>query len=883
MNAGIDALTVDARLAEAVDHACARIAPTWPLDRFIAVNPWWGRIGEPIEAADARLGVIAGTRLTMPREAFRARLAEGALTRAHLAAAIAHCGADVDVETLVAALDAPTPAALRPPRVALLREAPPAPGVAQRWADLMVHQVGQHCAAVFDDGQSSWRIADQGLWSSWRAQLSADRGLPWSQGRAATAARLASLPDAPLAAIGRLLDALAVPDSGRADYLGALLEALGGWAAWCAYARWQARLDGRDDDRIVELLAILCAWEWLLHQDAPAGAVAADWALAWARVDAAVASLREARRVDWLLQHAVELAYRAPLAAALATPPRATPRPVPAVQAVFCIDVRSEVFRRALESAWPEVATRGFAGFFGLPIAYRPLGTALERPQLPGLLAPSVTVTDGAQAGGDADGSDGAVPSGRPLAAAIARRRGVLQRLRRWADWRVDGPTAFGFVEACGLVYGAKLLADGRAGDTPPPSLERAGLRAGAAPPAPRWPGLDADPDGAAALAHGVLRTMGLLEDFAPLVLLAGHGSRSVNNPHAAGLDCGACGGQTGEVNARVLAGLLNAPAVRERLAARGVAIPEATRFVAGLHDTTTDDVTLFDVDTLPTRLRDTLGALRIALAEAGRRARAERAPSLGLGALVADPAALAEAIRRRGTDWAQPRPEWALAGNAAFVIAPRERTRHLALGGRVFLHDYDDRLDPDGRVLETILTAPMVVTNWINLQYHASVVDNRRYGSGDKTLHNVVGGRVGVFEGNGGDLRIGLPMQSLHDGERWMHEPLRLAVFVEARAAAIDAVIAAHAVVRDLVVNGWLHLLRIDPDGAALEQRGADGWSPLPAIAASTAGIVPPAVSRRTTTGVDRHCGANTNPSSSAAPMAAVSARVGSAVIMPR
>ncbi len=122
-------------------------------------------------------------------------------------------------------------------------------------------------------------------------------------------------------------------------------------------------------------------------------------------------------------------------------------------------------------------------------------------------------------------------------------------------------------------------------------------------------------------------------------------------------------------------------------------------------------------------------------------------------------------------------------------------------------------------------MTAPMVVTNWINLQYHASALDNRRYGSGNKVLHNVVGGRLGVFEGNGGDLRIGLPLQSLHDGERLRHTPLRLSVFIEAPRAAIDTIIEQHAVVRDLVGNGWLHLFRLDGDHPAVERRAANGW----------------------------------------------------------
>jgi uncharacterized protein YbcC (UPF0753/DUF2309 family) len=130
--------------------------------------------------------------------------------------------------------------------------------------------------------------------------------------------------------------------------------------------------------------------------------------------------------------------------------------------------------------------------------------------------------------------------------------------------------------------------------------------------------------------------------------------------------------------------------------------------------------------------------------------------------------------------------------------------------------------------VLELILTAPMVVTHWINLQYYASTVDPSRYGSGNKVLHNVVGGRLGVMEGAGGDLRIGLARQSVHDGRRWMHEPLRLSVFVEAPADAIDAILARHATVRDLVQHRWLFLHRIASDDGAVFQRRADGWHPV-------------------------------------------------------
>ena len=183
------------------------------------------------------------------------------------------------------------------------------------------------------------------------------------------------------------------------------------------------------------------------------------------------------------------------------------------------------------------------------------------------------------------------------------------------------------------------------------------------------------------------------------------------------------------------------------------------------------------------------------------------------------------DALRRRSRDWSQVRPEWALANNAAFIAAPRSRTRHIDLAGRAFLHEYVWQADTDFNILELIMTAPMVVANWINMQYYGSVVDNGRFGSGNKVLHNVVGGALGVLEGNGGDLRLGLPLQSLHDGSRWVHEPLRLSVFIEAPQTAMDAVIADHELVRELVENGWLHLFRIAEDGSVQHRCGPAHW----------------------------------------------------------
>jgi uncharacterized protein YbcC (UPF0753/DUF2309 family) len=243
------------------------------------------------------------------------------------------------------------------------------------------------------------------------------------------------------------------------------------------------------------------------------------------------------------------------------------------------------------------------------------------------------------------------------------------------------------------------------------------------------------------------------------------------------------------------------------------------------LHNTTTDEVVIFDRKKVPAIHEGNLEQLETFLSAAGERARAERAPALGLAHLAEKPKALAIAIKTRANDWAQTRPEWGLANNAAFIVAPRSRSRGIDLNGRSFLHDYDHQRDIDGSVLELIMTALMIFTHWINMQYHASTVDNMRYGSGNKVLHNVVGGLIGVFEGNAGDLRIGLPKQSIHDGMRYMHTPLRLFVFTEAPQAAIDVVIAKHAMDRKLLDHEWLHLFQIDSGLHTLSRSRGAHW----------------------------------------------------------
>ena len=235
------------------------------------------------------------------------------------------------------------------------------------------------------------------------------------------------------------------------------------------------------------------------------------------------------------------------------------------------------------------------------------------------------------------------------------------------------------------------------------------------------------------------------------------------------------------------------------------------------MHNTTTDDIDCFG------ELPEDVGQW---LKDATLLAQRERAGNLGLKDQPAfnNPDALDREIRKRAADWSEVRPEWGLAGNSAFIVAPRRMTRGVNFGGRAFLHDYDASFDSDFSILEAIMTAPMVVTHWINMQYNASVTDPLKFGSGNKLLHNVVGGHLGVFEGNGGDLRIGLPFQSVHNGQRWMHEPLRLSVYIAAPEAAISDVIDRHETVRDLVHNEWINLFVLRDNGS-VSRCAAHGW----------------------------------------------------------
>jgi uncharacterized protein YbcC (UPF0753/DUF2309 family) len=819
--AAIDRGALDRR----IDAACARIAPLWPLKHFVAVNPFFGLTDQSFQAASDTLARITGNGLYMPRDYYREQLALGRIGDDDLQQAIARCASSLTVETVrrAIAVEAPRPKL----GMASVSE------VLERvegglWSGFVTERISLHCAAYFDLGQAivpnPWRTLS--LYESWRKAAGIDRS-PAMMGLAGFRAAAARLPAEPRAAIALAVERLGIPDAAVERYLHAALMSIGGWAAWARYRRWQAELAGSKDDAIVDLLAIRLMWDVLLYQEKQSPSLIARWREMLAASMRPPSAKRSASaEIDRIMLNAMEIGFQRGVIAGLARSAgkgaQGRPAARPAVQAAFCIDVRSEVFRRALETVAPRVQTIGFAGFFGIFIEYVPLGASHGQAHVPVIFNPAYRIHERIK-GGDADAE-----------AALRRRR--IGFSKAWKAFKLSAASCFSFVEAVGLSYGTKLLTDSFGWTRPVPDPLTEGIDARTL--ARIGPTLDAVPDARCCAHHAesgiaqadridnaerILRAMALTGNFGRLVLLAGHGSSTVNNPHATGLDCGACAGQTGEASARVVAALLNDPAVRSGLRGRGIDIPEDTWFLAGLHDTTTDALRLFDTDEVPPAHAQGLAQLGQWLEQAAGLARLERAVHLGVAGLP--DRALEADVQRRSRDWSQVRPEWALANNAAFIAAPRQRTAQMDLGGRAFLHEYCWEKDSGFQILELIMTAPLVVANWINMQYYGSVVDNKRFGSGNKVLHNVAGGAIGVLEGNGGDLRVGLPLQSLHDGRRWVHEPLRLSVFIEAPEAAMDDIIGRHDLVRQLVENGWLHLFRIGENGSVHRRVSRGCW----------------------------------------------------------
>ncbi|MFB6227026.1 MAG: DUF2309 domain-containing protein [Halobacteriales archaeon] len=821
-------MSTESAIEERIESVADAVGPAWPLHSFVTANPLAGFEDRPFHEAAAEAEAVLGGEGYPSADVFRRAWEAGRIDTERLRSDLAARGYDDDPEASLERMadgesgdatnagDATTNAA----NAADATNRPTTP--ADRAEAVLTKWLG----AFLDQGQAEWSMPnrEQGFYEAFRAVGRHDGDIP-------DAAAIADLPDRPVDAIRNRLEAYPVGEWN--DIFEFHLAALPGWTGFIKQrvsgeGAWQSTYPITLPGYLAVRLTLLDLFDAPLAPFEGAGA--------WD--DAETEGDRIPLPEVWL--SAWEATYRSELLEHLTDASESlaggSPTDRPDAQLVFCIDTRSEIIRRHIEAAG-DYDTHGYAGFFGIPMRYLEYDSKVAVDACPPIVDAQHRIADRpvSAADGERDAHD------RWHAALDAGKRAATRL-------KYNAATAFSFVEGAGVGYGTALVArtllPGRVYDL----LETTDDRV---PDDHEFcePTLDSDSDAGHELPEGLtleerveyaataFELMGW-EQFARVVVFAGHASETANNPFDSSLDCGACAGNPGGPSARVLAAICNDDAVRRELYDRGIEIPEDTVFVAGEHNTTTDEVELYAGDVPESHAAD-IDQLRADLATARAGAATERATDMGVNAeraegLGADTDSGVRETERRAADWAETRPEWGLAGNAAFVIGPRELTDGLDLDGRSFLHSYNWSTDPDGDALEAIMAGPMVVTQWINAQYYFATVDNAVHGSGSKVTHNPVG-NVGVYQGNGGDLMTGLPLQSLMSAEdEPYHQPLRLSTVIHAPVDRVTDVLADHDELAELLDNGWLSLTVVDPerDHQAFHYEESLEWVPAGASA---------------------------------------------------
>lgn len=794
-----DEMSMSRNIRTYVDRASNIVSPFWPLTSFIACNALKGMESIHFEHAMRQAESAFGARGFLELSEYRAMYELGRINACDLDEAFANgdgceasCRADEPpVPTILDLLDESV-------EVGILKT--------------INRQMIKWCSSYFDKTQATFsRTRKRGLFNYWKELALHDHSM-WVNGFGGWRQRLERLPETAAEALSLALQALGLEGNDIACYLERHIVHLPGWAS---YIKW-SQVENGESDALLDYLTIRLLYE--LHvAEVFANRLfqTNDLVLLRKSLEGARAA-KTYKRVSKPLgdyagvwQSAYEINYRNKLISAITTNiPAATPSHAePSCQIVFCIDVRSEPIRTQLEKVGA-YSTFGFAGFFGIPMRLNQVGSSVPVDLCPVLIKPKRQVYE----------------------------RGEDEIIRRIIDWqslvssalylrkqlKCNIAGAFGLVEMTGLWSGFPLFCK----TLLPGIFDRAMSTLKRFISGDATTSLDVSEfcvDEKLALAQGVIEGIGF-DEFSSVIVLCGHRSSSVNNPYASSLDCGACGGNGGGYSARLAVRFLNDETIRVELRQKGIDIPDETVFIAAEHNTTTDSFQFYDLPNLSAHQQAIFNGLQADLAVAGERVRTKRQETLPKSCLQSlnDPLV-------RGRDWAQVAPEWGLAGNATFIAAPRSLTKGLDLDGRAFLHSYDCHKDSDGKVLELIMTAPLVVASWINLQYYLSTVDNRVFGSGSKVVHNVVGD-FGVMQGACGDLRIGLPLQSIVDARGIRrHEPMRLLALIKASRVAIDTVLASHPEINQLVKNRWIRLVAVEPQtGDFFQADEAKVWRPI-------------------------------------------------------
>jgi len=742
-------------------------------------------------------------------------------------------------------------------------------------ADLPVHEVLiRFTSAFLDQGFAAWSLPsrDEGFFRAF-VELYKDAGpvAEWLAPLPEELRRIEASGEGPIESIAWSLRELGVPEAESPEFIRRTLLALRGWAGIVRQmetnAEWAARpapagtLAGFLAVRLVlERLAL--AWsaaEFLgrplplrdlrraLSHDRPHPprisverraflvfqlAQVRGWSptdlarqskVDWSRLVAEIESFDdpERRRV---YQLAYERRYQAQAARALLAhrpqPPPTAQRPPP-FQMIACIDEREESFRRHLEEVEPRCETFGMAGFFGVAMYYRGVAEAQFRPLCPVNVKPRVFVREEAIR---------SLSGASRLQRSVRRGLGILAHRVHMGSRTFLGGVLTGLVGSLATApliarvllprNTARLRGFWRFAITPP--LTNLRLERGKREPGPENGRLGFTVAEMADVVGNGLRAIGLTDParFAPLVVVLGHGSSSLNNPQKAAYDCGACGGSQGGPNARGFAQMANDPRIRAALEPRGLTIPEETYFVGGCHNTCDDGVSYFDLDRLPASHEESFEKAAAALDAARRRNAHERCRRF-----MSAPLSLSfdEALRHvegRAEDLSQTRPECGHATNALAFVGRRSRTRGLFLDRRCFLTSYDAAQDDEaGTILTGLLGAVFPVCGGINLEYYFSRVDPSGYGCGTKLPHNITS-LLGVMDGPLSDLRPGLPWQMVE-----IHEPIRILIVVETTPERLARVLEANANMMRLVRNGWVRVATLDPEAAIFHEFRGDGF----------------------------------------------------------
>ncbi len=641
------------------------------------------------------------------------------------------------------------------------------------------------CQVFLDEGQSKIGMPERekGFYHSWSLLAPYDKKLNPSQKNQ----WLFSLPTDPVEAITRFIEKLNIEEDEIEQYFTYCLQELPGWAG---YVKWLSERHSKESNPknpidLTDFLAVRLAITCSLKDQNTKNPLKSQ-------IDPGK------KDTDFFEElQKKEHGYLSALLRSILsqTHPTTTSENRRDAQFVFCIDVRSEPLRMRIEKEG-NYETLGFAGFFGLPISIDELNTDQVKECCPVLLKPKHHIYQ--------------IPQDHELEKLSRHQNGkkILDLFSQfYKGLKFNFGTPFALAETLGLWCGFSLAAK-----TLCPQISskiKKFVDNQVKPIIATQPKIDIPLSDQITYAESALSIMGLTKNFSPIVVFCGHGSQTENNPYASALDCGACGGNHGGTNGQVLSSILNSKHVRSALKVKGILIPDDTTFIGAQHNTTTDEVVLYDACIQNSKQKKIVAKLKEDLKRAGLENSKYRCLTLGLNPSKID---VKKHVCKRSLDWAEVRPEWGLARNAAFIIGHRNLTKDLNLEGRCFLHSYNWQEDNEGKCLETILTAPVVVAEWINTQYFFSTIDNTSFGSGSKITHNITG-TFSVMQGNGSDLMDGLPFQSVHiNDEKAYHDPMRLQVIVYAPISRIEKIIQKHSILQTLFFNKWVILTAIDP-----------------------------------------------------------------------